>query len=317
MKTLSVVVSCYNEEAMLAQFYQTLSAVLAGCGWEYEMLFVDDGSIDGTLALLRGFADSDRRVKLIRFSRNFGHEAAMIAGIDHACGDGVVCMDADLQHPPACIPTILERLEAGYDVISMVRTRNDGAGRGRRLASGTFYKLLNALSPIEFQENASDFFALSRRSAEVLRREYRERVRYLRGFVQSIGFRCCTLPYQAGRRAHGESHYSFARLVHFSITTLCGFSDVPLKLGIYAGFLAGGAGLALMLYSIVKRIFFNDTLNGYTTIVVALCFLFALTLFVIGVIGEYISVLMQEIKGRPLYLVEEVVNLERADAERR
>lgn len=313
MKTLSVVISCYNEETVVKRLYAVLSEALAGCGWDYELLFVDDGSTDATAELLRALSEEDRRVKLIRFSRNFGHEAAMIAGIDYACGDGVVCMDADLQHPPASLPEIVSKLEEGFDVVTMVRLANADAGFFHALASRTFYRLMNTLSPVRFQENASDFFALSRRAAQVLREQYRERVRYLRGYVQSIGYRCCALTYRAGRREAGKSHYSLARLIHFSITTLCGFSDVPLKLGIYAGLTAGGFGLILMLYSIVKRIFFNDTFNGYTTIVVALCFLFALTLLVIGIIGEYLSVLLQEVKGRPIYLVEEVVNLPEED----
>ena len=315
MKLLSVVVPCYNEEEMLEGFYRETVPVLEGCGWDYELIFVNDGSTDATPAVQKRLAGENSRVKIVGFSRNFGHEAAMIAGIDHARGDGVICMDADLQHPPACIPEIVERFEQGYDVVTMVRRSNEGQRLWRRAASKGFYRLLNALSPVRFQENASDFFGISRRSAEILRTQYRERVRYLRGFVQSLGYRCCAIEYRAGRRVSGESHYSLPRLIHFSVTTLCGFSDVPLKLGIYAGLLAGGLGVILMVYSIVKRLFFNDTVDGYTTIVVALCFLFALTLLVIGIIGEYVSVLMQELKGRPIYLVEELVNFDRRDGE--
>lgn len=309
MKKVSVVVSCYNEAAGLEDFCRQTGQALEDSGWDWELLFVNDGSTDDTLPLLRRLAEGERRMRIVSLSRNFGHEAAMTAGVDYARGDAVICMDADLQHPPACLPEMLERLEQGYDVVTMVRTDNPDTGIAHRLADRCFYRLLNALSPVRLQENASDFFGLSRRAAQVLRREYRERVRYLRGYVQSMGFRCCTLTFRAGQRAAGRSHYSLARLIHFSITTLCGFSDVPLKLGIYAGFAAGGMGAILMVYSIVMRICFDQP-SGYTTIVVALCFLFALTLTVIGIIGEYISVLMQEIKGRPIYLVEELVNLQ-------
>ena len=309
MKTLSVVVSCCNEAEGLETFQHRFYQVMEGCAWAWELLFVNDGSTDGTLSLLRNMAAGDSRIRVISLSRNFGHEAAMIAGIDHAVGDAVVCMDADLQHPPVCLLEMLQKFDEGCDVITMVRSANPDTGVVHRAASRGFYRLLNAMSPVQFQENASDFFGLSRRTADILRTSYRERVRYLRGYVQSLGFRCCTLTYRAAHRAAGQSHYSLARLVHFSITTLCGFSDVPLKLGIYAGFAAGGMGVILMIYSIIMRICFDQP-SGYTTIVVALCFLFALTLMVIGVIGEYISVLMQEVKGRPIYLVEETINVE-------
>ena len=312
MKTLSVIVSCCNEAAGIQAFYRRFCLALEHTGWDWELLFVNDGSTDGTMSLLRSMAAADGRVRVISLSRNFGHEAAMIAGVDYARGDAVVCMDADLQHPPERLPDMLARFDEGCDVITMVRTANPDTGKLRRGASRLFYRLMNRMSPVRFQENASDFFGISRRAAEVLRTSYRERVRYLRGYVQSLGFRACSLTYNAGHRTAGRSHYSLARLIQFSITTLCGFTDVPLKLGIYAGLAAGGMGLILMLYSIVMRICFEQP-SGYTTIVVALCFLFALTLMVIGIIGEYISVLMQEVKGRPIYLVDETINLEGED----
>lgn len=316
MKKISVVVSCFNEEAVLGQFYGVTAQVLENCRWDYELIFVNDGSRDSSLSILRDIARENEKVKVISFSRNFGHEAAMIAGIDYATGDGIICMDADLQHPPQCIPEILAKFDEGMDVVSMVRTRNDGAGLWKKLTSGAFYKLLNRLSSVQFQENASDFFGVSARAADVLRRDYRERVRYLRGYVQSIGYRCCALPFAAAQRAGGKSHYSMVKLVRFSITALCGYSDVPLKLGIYAGFLAALCGVILLIYSLVMKIHFGAP-SGYTTIVVALCFLFSLTLLVIGMIGEYLSVVLREVKGRPIYIVEELVNLEEPREEQR
>ena len=309
MKKISVVVSCYNEELMLPSFYSVTKEVLEQCPWDYELLFVNDGSIDASYEILRGLAEKDQHVRVVNFSRNYGHEAAMIAGIDYASGDGVVCMDADLQHPPACIPQIIEKLEEGYDVISMIRTARADAGLVKKMTSAMFYKVLNAFSPIHFEENSSDFFAVSRRVAELLKVEYREHVRYLRGFVQSLGFRKTTLSFEAGKREAGSSHYSIRKLIRFSITTLCGFSDAPLKLGIYSGLLAALAGVLLIIYSLVNKVLF-DIPPGYTTIIVALCFLFALTLIVIGVIGEYLGILLAEVKNRPIYTVMEVLGTE-------
>ena len=223
-KKISVVVSVYNEELSLNQFYKTTVSVLDKCVWDYELIFVNDGSQDGSIELLKGFAKENAKVKVVDFSRNFGHEAAMIAGIDHAQGDGVVCMDADLQHPPACIPDIIAKFEDGYEVISMIRTKNADAGIIKRITSGAFYKVLNLMSPVKFENNSSDFFAISKNVAGVLRKDYREKIRYLRGYVQSVGFRKTTLEFEAQKREAGESKYSIRKLLHFSINALCSLS---------------------------------------------------------------------------------------------
>ena len=307
MKRISVVVSVYNEELSLIQFYKESVPILEECSWDYEIIFVNDGSIDKSYSILCELAEENKKVHVINFSRNFGHEAAMIAGIDYARGDGIICMDADLQHPPASIPAIIQKFEEGYDVVSMIRSSRADGGMIKKITSSLFYKILNKMSPVKFENNASDFFALSRRVAEVLQKEYRERVRYLRGYVQSVGFNKTTLEYAARSRVAGESHYNLRKLLKFSMTTLCSFSDMPLKLGMYAGGFVGICGFLLMIYTIVCKIFFG-TPGGYATIIVVLCFMFAILLMVIGVIGQYISVLFSEIKGRPIYVVESMIN---------
>lgn len=188
-KMLSVVVSVYNEEQALPLFYQTTKPILEALKWDYELIFVNDGSRDESLNILREISSQDEKAKVISFSRNFGHEAAMIAGIDHAKGDAIVCMDADLQHPPECLEPIIEKLEEGHGVINMVRTQNKSAGVIKNITSAGFYWVINTLSDVKFQPNASDFFAISCQAADVLRDNYREKVRFLRGYVQNIGFR--------------------------------------------------------------------------------------------------------------------------------
>ena len=304
-KCISVVVSVYNEELSLARFYETTVGVLEHCSWDYELVFVNDGSADGSIDLLKGFADENKKVRVVNFSRNFGHEAAMIAGIDYASGDGIVCMDADLQHPPQSIPDIIQKFEEGYDVVSMIRTKNADAGLIKRITSGAFYRVLNMMSPVKFENNSSDFFALSRPVAEVLRRDYREKVRYLRGYVQSVGFPKTTLEFQAQKREAGESKYSIRKLIKFSMNALCSFSDLPLKLGMYSGMFVALCGFILMIFTIVNKLV-NGAPAGYSTIIVVLCFMFAVVLMVIGIIGEYIAVLFAEIKDRPIYIVQEV-----------
>ena len=303
---LSIVVSVYNEEKALPSFYRETSRVLRSLTWDYELLFVDDGSQDGSRLVLEQLAEGDEKVKLIGLSRNFGHEAAMIAGLDYCHGDGVVCMDADLQHPPECIPDIVDRLEQGYQVINMVRTRNEDAGLVKNITSLAFYRLINAISDVHFEPNASDFFALDKRVIQVMQTSYREKVRFLRGYVQNVGFKKTTLPYAARPRVAGKSKYSIKKLFTFSVNTILCFSNVPLKLGIYAGMFSALLGLGVMVYTLLTR---HGAPSGYATIVVLLCFMFAMLFVVVGIIGEYIAILFTELKDRPVYIVADTRNI--------
>ncbi len=314
VKLLSVVVSVYNEELAIPEFYQETGAVLKALpsSWDYELLFVNDGSADRSLELLRELARRDSRVRVVEFSRNFGHEAAMIAGIDYARGDGIVCMDADLQHPPECIPEIVEKFDQGYEVISMVRMKNKTAGLVKNVTSAAFYKLINHLSDVKFEPNASDFFAVSRSAADVLRNNYREKVRFLRGYVQSVGFSRTTINYEARPRFAGESKYSLRSLFRFSINTILCFSDTPLKLGIYSGGAVAFFGLLMMAYTIWTWAKYG-TPSGYATIVVLMSFMFAVLFVLVGIIGEYIAILFAELKDRPIYIVKSTENMESED----
>ena len=306
-RLLSVVVSVYNEEKALEEFYRETTHVLEQISWDYELLFVNDGSRDGSQDILDRMAASDSRVRVISFSRNFGHEAAMIAGLDYSRGDGIICMDADLQHPPECIPDILAKFEEGYQVINMVRTKNRTAGLVKNITSSGFYWLINRISDVHFEANASDFFAVSRHVAQVLKNSYREKVRFLRGYVQNVGFKKTAIEYEARARVARESKYSIKKLFVFSINTILCFSNMPLKLGIYAGIFSALLGFAVMIYTLLTR---RGAPSGYATIVVLLCFMFAMMFIIIGIIGEYIAILFTELKDRPIYIVDRTENFE-------
>ena len=309
LRKLSVVVSVYNEEKALREFYKETNKILEqikNSGWEHELIFVNDGSKDQSLDILEELAGMDKNVKIVSFSRNFGHEAAMIAGIDYSTGDGIICMDADLQHPPECIPKIIEKFDAGYEVINMVRTKNESAGLIKNITSSGFYWLINHISDVHFEPNASDFFAISRHVAQVLKDNYREKVRFLRGYVQNVGFKKTNIEYEARARVAGESKYSIKKLFIFSINTILCFSNMPLKLGIYAGVFSAALGVIVMLYTLFTR---QGAPSGYATIVVLLCFMFAMMFLLIGIIGEYIAILFTELKDRPVYIVEKTENL--------
>lgn len=310
MKLLSLVVSAYNEEAGLETFYQTTreyGEALAAKGWGYEFVFVNDGSRDRTGEILDDLAARDAtRVRVLHFSRNFGHEAAMTAGLDYATGDGLVFMDADLQHPPKYLADIVDQFDAGYQVISMVRTENKTAGLLKNITSGGFYWLINRMSEVHLEANASDFFAITRPVQKVLMHNYREKVRFLRGYVQNVGFRKTTISYEAAPRVAGSSHYSIRKLFVFAMNTIMCFSNMPLKLGIFAGLFSGFLGMIVLIYTLVTR---DGAPSGYATIVVLLCFMFAVLFIVVGIIGEYIAVLFEELKDRPIYIVEDSRNL--------
>ena len=263
------------------------------------ILFVNDGSKDASPAILDRLAMESEKVKVIHFSRNYGHEAAMIAGIDYSTGDGVICMDADL-----------DAFHQGYEVVSMVRMSNKSAGLFKNITSKLFYKILNGISETHFEENASDFFAVTKRPAEVLRKHFRESSRFLRAYVQSIGFRKTTIEYTAGERAGGRSKYSLRNLFRFSVKAMISYSDLPLKIASLCGTSAGIASVLLIIYSIYMKIHVGAP-GGYTTIIVVICFMFTVLFFLLGIIGEYLSVILGEIRRRPIYLVRDTVNLEK------
>lgn len=322
MKNCSIIVSVYNEEASLENFFEACSSVLSTCRagskkdsacekivekYHTEILFVDDGSTDRSPLILDRLAlEYPELVKVIHFSRNFGHEAAMTAGLDYASGDFLIFMDADLQHSPELIPEMLEKYEEGFHVVSMVRTKNSSAGILKNLSSTAFYWVLNHLSPLHFEANASDFFGISSAVQQVLKKYYREKVRYLRGYVQSVGFSKTKIEYEAGVRQGGKSHYSLRKLWAFSRNTLLSFSNLPLKLGIFASVCSMFLGILLLVYTLLTR---KGAPSGYATIVVLLCFMFAVLFFVVGIIGEYIALLFEEIKDRPIYVVSKTMNL--------
>ena len=311
-KKISIIVSVYNEEEVLFEFYRETIKVLLLIDNPYEIIFVNDGSMDGSRSILFKIAKDDENVQVVHFSRNFGHEAAMIAGIDHAEGDYLVCIDADLQHPPTLLPEIIRKFEAGFDIINMVRTVNKSAGIIKNITSSAFYKIINRLSDMNLVSNASDFFGISKRVADVLRNSYREKTRFLRGYVQNVGFNTTNIDYEAGKRFAGESKYSIKKLFRFSINTIMTFSNLPLKLGMYAGGMAAFLAIIMMIYTVISFLRVG-TPSGYATIICLICFMFSVLFFIVGIIGEYLGIILAEIKDRPIYIVEEKINFNKKE----
>ena len=306
-KKISIIVSVYNEEEVLFEFYRETIKVLLLIDNPYEIIFVNDGSTDGSRSTLFKLSRDDENVKVIQFSRNFGHEAAMIAGIDYASGDYIVCMDSDLQHPPTLLPEIIRKFDSGFDIINMVRTENKSAGILKNITSAGFYKVINKVSDMKLVSNASDFFGISKRVADILRNNYREKTRFLRGYVQNVGFNTTNIEYEARKRYAGESKYSIKKLFRFSMNTIMTFSNLPLKLGMYAGGMAAFLAIIMMIYTVVSFLRVG-TPSGYATIICLICFMFSVLFFIVGIIGEYLGLILAEQKDRPLYIVEEKIN---------
>lgn len=303
---LSIIVSIFNEEPVIQLFYNELIRFIP-ISYEYEIIFVNDGSTDSSQNIISKISLENKNVKSISFSKNFGHEAAMLAGIDYATGDAIICMDSDLQHPPAMIPDMLKRFEQGdVDIINMVRDES------KSFLSSAFYKLLNFISPFNIQADASDFFLISKRIVKILKNNYRERVRFLRGFIQMLGFNKTILKFKVAKRVSGKSKYSFLKLFSLSVTAIATLSKFPLKLGIYLGFISGLFGISLAVYSIIMKII-EHPVSGYTTIIVFLSIMFSIQFFILGVIGEYIGFLFDEQKKRPIYIIDFTTNIEQSN----
>lgn len=301
--SLTIVISIYNEEKNIPLIYPEIESYLSE--YNYNIVFVNDGSYDDSLTELQKLKSKNDNIKIINFSRNFGHEAAMIAGIDQSQDDYIICMDGDMQHPPSILPEILKQIENGYSIVTLKREDRKDHNYIKKLLSAFFYWFLNLISPLKLEPNASDFFMIDEKVATVLKKDYRERNRFLRGFVQSVGFRKTTVTYNAPGRIHGESSYNFSGLLKLSIQAIVAFSKRPLYIGIYLGVLFSVFSIILAIYSIIIKIF-GDTPPGYTTLVVIISALFAIQFFIIGIIGIYIGFMFEEQKNRPIYIIDDL-----------
>ncbi len=310
-EVLSVVVPVFNEEEVLPAFFERASAVLSSIpDLDYELLFVDDGSSDGSFAALEAFSEDDPRVRVVKFSRNFGHQIAITAGMDHARGDAVVVMDADLQDPPEVVADMVAKWRDGYDVVYAKRSVREGERKLKLLTASAFYRLLSRLVSIKIPVDVGDFRLMSRRAADEMRR-LREKDRFVRGLVSWIGFRQTAIEFRRAERHAGETKYPFSKMLKFAIDGITSFSTVPLKLATWLGY-AASLFAFLYLASVFVQKLIGITIDGWATIMVAVLFLGGVQLICLGILGEYIGRIFNEIKSRPMYVVEERVNCERA-----
>jgi glycosyltransferase involved in cell wall biosynthesis len=308
---LSVVVPCFNEAPVLPATHERLAGVLATLGIPWEILYVDDGSRDRTMELLLAFAAGDERVKVISLSRNFGHQLAVTAGLNHAAGSAVVLIDADLQDPPEVIATMLERWQEGYDVAYGLRTQRSGESRFKRWTARLFYRLINRLSDVPIPLDVGDFRLLSRRAVDAFN-AMPECDRFIRGMVAWVGFRQVAVPYARDRRHAGESKYPLRRMLRFAWDGIVSFSDAPARFATTVGFVVLAIATVVAIQVFVAYFFAHDPVPGWTSTFLAILFLGGMQSLCIGILGEYIARIYREVKRRPLYLVAATANLSAA-----
>lgn len=299
---LSVVVPVFNERAVLVELQQRLFTVLEASCPDYEVIFVDDGSLDESPAILLDTADANPRVRVLRFSRNFGHQAAVTAGIEHARGRAVVVIDADLQDPPEVIPDLVAKWREGYQVVSAVRSERQGESPLRLFLIKLFYRVLQRIASVDMTPDVGDFRLLDRRVADALNR-LPERNRYVRGLIRWLGFSHAEVHYKRAERFAGETKYPYTKLVRLGLDGVTAFSNLPLQLVAYLGFAVFGLSLLLVLYGLAGRIFSGETPAGWTSVFVAVAFLSGVQLVALGILGAYVSRIFEEVKGRPLYVI--------------
>jgi len=305
-KLISVAVPVFNESEVIGAFYDRATEALGVIpGFEYELIFVNDGSRDDSQEQLAELARKDSHVKVVKFSRNFGHQIAISAGIDLARGDCVVVIDADLQDPPEVIAEMTDRWREGYDVVYGVRRSRKGESRLKLLTAALYYRLLRGLVKIEIPVDVGDFRLMSRRAADELRK-LREKDRFVRGLVSWIGFRQIGVEYERDSRYAGETKYPYRKMLQFALDGVTSFSTLPLKLATWLGYAASLFAFVYLAYVFGQR-FFGFTVQGWATTMVGMLFLGGVQLICLGIIGEYLGRIFNEIKPRPMYVIEETI----------
>jgi glycosyltransferase involved in cell wall biosynthesis len=302
---LSLLVAMYNEEEIVEIFFGVTIPILESLPVAWEIVCVNDGSYDHTLGLLQAWNRRDNRIKVINLSRNFGKECAITAGLDYVTGDAVIPIDADLQDPPEIIPKMVELWLGGVDVVNAARSSRESDTYMKRTTSHFFYKLMNAISDVPIPQNVGDFRLLSKRVYEILR-TIRERRRFMKGLFSWVGFSTATLYYERKPRIAGTTKWNYWKLWSFAIEGITSFSTVPLKIATYLGLLTAGISMFCSLFLIVDTIAFGNPVKGYPSLITAVFFIGGVQLVFIGIIGEYISRIHDEVKGRPIYIVESV-----------
>jgi glycosyltransferase involved in cell wall biosynthesis len=307
---LSIIVPLYNEELVIREMYRRLSDVLETNQLDYEIVLINDGSRDETLSIAKQLCETNKRIKLVSFSRNFGHQIAITAGMDIVSGQIAVIIDADLQDPPEIILQMIEKWREGYEVVYGVRKQRKGESFFKLATAALFYRTLRRMTPLQIPVDTGDFRLMDRKVVEQLK-TMRERSRFVRGMVSWVGFKQGKVEYIRDTRAAGETKYPFTKMLKFAIDGILSFSQIPLRLSSGFGFLCSVISFVMLIYGVAAKYLHPETIiPGWTSIFVASLFLGGVQLISIGILGEYLARIHEEIKGRPLYIIDEQINFE-------
>ncbi len=310
-KLITIIIPAYNEEKVLPLLFKRLDDLAKNNeGYDFEFLFINDGSKDRTIDLIRQKSDKDTRVSYIDLSRNFGKERAMLAGFDYAKGDAMVIIDADLQDPPELIPKMIKLWESGYDDVYAKKKSREGETWLKKSTSRWFYSILEKLSAVEIQRDTGDFRLLDRRSVEALK-TLRENNRYTKGMFSWIGFKKKEIFYDRDPRAAGETKWNYPKLINLAIEGITSFTTAPLRFSTYMGFIVSIFAFLWSAYLIIRKLFFSVDMTGYTSIMAAILLLGGVQLIAVGIIGEYIGRIFIETKDRPVYFTQEIKEYKR------
>ena len=301
---ISVIIPVYNEEDNVQHLYQRLSSVMQDLKVSYELIFINDGSRDNSLALIKLLAKKFSEVKFIDFSRNFGHQVAVTAGLDKTKGNAVVIIDADLQDPPELIGEMYEKWQEGYEVVYAKRKTREGESFLKLWTAKVFYRILGKLTSISIPVDTGDFRLIDKKIVEVLR-EMPEKNKFLRGQISWIGFNQTFVSYERQKRQSGETGYTYRKMLHFALDGITAFSDVPLKIVTYFGFIVSIFSFLVAIYALYSKFILEDYVQGWTSLIITILFLGGIQMIAIGIIGEYLSRMNHNIRNRPLYIIRE------------
>lgn len=302
MKKISIVVPVYNEQDNLKEFHKRITAIMNDIGYDYNLVFVDDGSKDSSAFILKQLVEEDNHVEAYLLSRNYGHQMALTCGLDNADGDAVITMDGDLQHPPELLPELIRLWEEGSEIVMTKRLATEDAGFLKNITSSCYYKLINIMSKVEITPGGSDFRLMDKKAVEAFRL-YRERARFIRGMVSTLGFNVSMVEFVAPPRFAGHSKFNLHKMLHFALDGITAFSNLPLRWAFYLGLFFGLCSLLLLGHVFYVKFISDDAVPGWATTTVSILFLGGIQLVGIGILGEYIGRIFEEIKHRPLYLV--------------
>lgn len=306
----SVIVPMYNEEAVIPETYRRLTSAMEAFGESYEVVFINDGSKDKTREMLKELCKSDKRIKVIDFARNFGHQIAITAGMDYAAGECMVIIDGDLQDPPELIPDMVKIWRSGYDVVYGKRKSRQGETFFKKFTAKTFYRVLKGMTDVDIPVDTGDFRLIDRRVCDAMK-QLPERSRYVRGLMSWVGFKQTAIEFERSERFAGETKYPLKKMIKLALDGIMSFSYKPLKFASYIGSFISLASFIYLIVVLIQKLFWPDSIQaGWASLIAVSLFFNGIILLILGIIGEYIGRIYDEAKGRPLYIVSELLNME-------